>query len=363
MKTSTYTHFSGIKNEELESKLETGHKEIMKEVSELARHYGQENRPELNGDSLPIYTNPFTSKYGGMRALVGQALQPESAKAEAQIVKTESDRQVNELQEKAKNAETKKFNLQLELNQKGVSIEKLNQLKPQNRFEIMIILINCAEVIINIGGLQLIGNNWLMSLFISIGITSSLFMLAKFLAKLLKENTVTAKIKKAVAILASCLALGVFYLIATLRAEHLKEQHYQITPIFLVLLNVLFYAVTLWHYYHITRSPAEEKELDYLKQAKEMLENYEKQIVECNEKIRVLLEETVQKLTLLLNKPAYAEWLNTRITMWNMEAIDAFKSINHRNRPDRKTPDCFSDVKKTEDKTNHRSKQTKKQKK
>jgi len=343
MKTENYTHFSGIKNEELEAKLEAGHKEIMKEVGELAQHYGQENRPELRGDSLSIYTSPFTSKYEGMRALVGQTLQPESAKAEAQMVKAESERQVNKLQEKAKDAETKKFNLKLELNQKGVSMEKLNQLKSKKRVEILIVLINCAEAIVNIAGLQLLGGNWLMSLFISIGITCSLFMLAKFLAKMLKENTETAKRKKVIAILVSCLVLGVFYLIATLRAEHLKEQHYQIAPIFLVLLNVLFYAVTLWHYYHITKSPAEEKELEYLKQAKEMLENYEKQIAECNEKIRVLLEETAQKLTLLLNKPAYAEWLNRRITMFNKEAIDAFKSINHRNRPDRKTPDCFHD--------------------
>lgn len=345
MKKQPYTHFTGMVNHEAETIIATTHKEGLKLAEELGLHYSKDNRPELKGDSLEIYTSPFTSRYRGMEVYVKQTLQPESAGEEIKIVQAETDREKSELNEKVNDAEAKKHNLEHDLNKKGISTDTLNHLKPKMQINLWIILINITEAILNIGGLQLIGNNWLFSLIISSGITSALFMLAKYLAKFLKENTVASKIKKAILIGASCLALSVFYLLASLRAEHLKEQHFQIHPIFLVMMNVVCFSVIVWHFYNNTKSMAEEKELEYLLKTKEKLENLDKQIAEYKEQIKFLLEETSQKITLLKHKPEYAESLIERIGIWEQEAIEHFKSVNHIHRKDRKTPDCFKDNK------------------
>lgn len=341
MKTPPFTHYTGMSDPALEAVLEAAHKEILDMAEEKAIHYAKQNRPYPAGDSEEIYIGDINAKCEEMKARVGQQLLPESAATEAKMLKEESTRKVKVIQQKGQETETNKHNLELDLKKKGISLDQIKGLKIEKTFDILIMVINCAEVALNTGGLQLIGNNWLMSLVISIGITGALFVLAKQVGKHLKEDTGDARMKKIIAIGASLLALGVFYLIATLRAEHLQTEHYKIHPIFLVLLNLLFYAVTVWHYHRTTKSPSEEKEQEYLRQTKEKLENYDKQISESEEQEKSILDETAQKLNLLMHKPTYAKWLTERISMWNKEAIEKFKSVNLAYRSDRKSPDFF----------------------
>lgn len=342
MKTTPLTYQTGIISPALEVELEANQKKILEQAKEKGLHYAKQNRPEPKGDTLDVYVSDLTTQYEEMVVRSLQTIQPESAGAEAKMIRDETSKKVKAYQQKKQEAEINLHNLELDLKQSGITFDQFSDFKKPKNFNIILAIIVCSEVFFNTGSLQLIGDNLIMSLIISAGITGALFFLAKQVAKYMKENSADAKTKKIVAIGASLLALGIFFLLATLRAEHIKEKaHYSISPIFLVLVNILFYVVTVWHFFRNTQSPEEKDKQAQLASLKEKWDGYKQQITENEEKQTTIEQETADKLKLLISKPAYAKRLTERINRWSIEAVEVFKSTNLANRSDRKVPDCF----------------------
>lgn len=333
---------SGISDTELENSLEAEHRKNLEEARIKGKHFAKQNRPELKGDSLEYYVSELLAKYGEMKARVHQKLQPDSCHTEAKMLSDDAERKINELEQKRQSVQTQMHNFELEMNQNGESLGNMKSLKPGKNIHIILAIIGITEILFNTGALQLLGGNWLISLVMSAGITGALFFLAKHLAQYLKESSHERPRKIAVTLGATFLALGVFYLLATLRAEQLKEQaHYNVHPIFLVYVNLLFYVVTVWYYHRNTTPEKEKQEHERVGNIKKQHDDFKRQDEELEGEIKSIKDELAQKLGVLLYKPEYARRLSERISRWSMEAVEAFKSSNLAHRPDRKAPDCF----------------------
>lgn len=342
MENNHLSYTGGIYDAILENYLEAEHQKLLEKARIKGKHFARQNRPELKGDSLESYTSDSVAGHNRLIAHVNQKLQAESSKAEAQMLIALADEKAKERTEKRKTIQAETQNFELEKSENGESMHQIRSVQKSKNFNVIIAFIGLTEIAINVGALQLLGGNWLTALIMSIGITGALFLLAKQLAKYLKESSHDGMKKKLVSIGATLLALGVFYMLATLRAERLKDvAHYNIHPIWLVFLNLVFYIVTVWYIYKNTVPASEKEEHEKNLREKEHYENLKQQDRELEAEIKAIKDELNQKLNMLLYKPEYAKHLTERIRRWSAEAVEAFKSSNLTHRHDRKTPDCF----------------------
>lgn len=341
-----FTYYSGCSDPKLEAELEALHRKLLEDAKTKAVHFGRQNRPALKGDHIIHYTGDSDAGYQAMVARIWQQLQPEMAEPEAKMLTGQAERKQNELRQKKQDTETELLNLELDMKQRGESIDDITRLKPKrDTGDLIPVGIAVAEFALNVFSFQLLGDNMLVSVIISAGVSAALFFLAKHLAKFLKEEGTESRKKAMVAAGATALALGVFYLIAYLRSVHLQEDSgITIHPALLVLLNALFFAVTVWYYYRNTQSPEEGREYERKSRLKETIEGLKKQIKECEAEEKKIKQETDDALTLLLHKPGYAKWLCERVNKWSAETTEVFKSVNLMHRPDRSVPDCFANT-------------------
>jgi len=114
-------------------------------------------------------------------------------------------------------------------------------------------------------------------------------------------------------------------MMAVLRSKSLEnESHFQINPIWLVFVNLVFYVVTIWYIYRNTFSTSQKENL----REKEHYDNLKKQVKELEDEIKAIKDELNEKLNYLFHKPEYAKGLIKAIRQWENEDIEEFKSNN-----------------------------------
>ena len=342
MKSNHLSNHEPFSDPELEKILEERHKKHYARACVNGKHFARQNRPHLKGDNLSSYIGDTEAGYHEMKALVLQKHEPDSCNAKGKILIDQAESKTKEIEEKKQFNETQLHNLELEMNHEGESLHEIKHSAPQKKFEFLLALIGAVETFFNATALPLLGDSYLVSLFMSVGITAGLYLLARQLGTYLKESIHENKKKILATIGISVLAMGVFYFLATLRAEHLKDQaHFNMSPICYVFLNMLFYVVTVWYYYKNAIPAHEKKQHERLSKLKNQSDALTQEIEELIEKQKAIKDELVQKLNILMQIPKYVGRLMDRIDRWRNESIEAFKSHNLAQRPDRKTPDCF----------------------
>lgn len=334
-------HRCGLQSD-LEAVIEREHEKIKKEIVIKAIHYAKQNRPHLSGDSLPSYLGEFTSQYEKMISSVMHRLIPDFAIEQSKTVNEDAQDKIRKQEEKRDNARAELENLQLNIEQEGIPLEALNNFQPKKSNDWVPHIIVIGETVFNTGALQLLNDIWIYSLIISISISLAIFGLARQLAKFLKENTADSRKKRLITIGATAMALLVFYFLAVLRAKQMEENDsFRVHPIFLIGINILFFAITCWHFFRNAQSPEEKKNYERLKQLKEKKDSLEQEISKAESEIDSIKADTKQKLQELLKKPIECKWLIELVQRWKQEAIEIFKSTNLSYRRDRQTPDCF----------------------
>ncbi|MBI4946489.1 MAG: hypothetical protein HY840_08825 [Bacteroidetes bacterium] len=342
MKNNDLNSTGGIYDEQLEAMLETRHQELLKQARIKGMHFAKQNRPHLKGDSLEFYTGDIVAGHDGMMALVNQKLQHETSKGEAQMLIAAADEKTKEKEQKKQAAETELHNFELKKEQNGESIHKTIPAPASKNVNAVLGIIGLAETVLNITALQLIGGSWISALIMSVGITCGIFVLAKQLARYLKESANDIFKKRLVAIGVTLLVTGVFYMMAVLRAKNMEQQaHFHINPIWFVFMNLVFWVGTVWYIYKNTIPKHQQEEYAKHLQEREHYDNLKNQESRLEAEIKSIKEELSKKLSMLLYKPEYAKHLIERIRRWSAEAVEAFKSANLTHRPDRMAPDCF----------------------
>lgn len=328
-------------NPELEQSLQNQRSKISPNIDLDAKHFAKEGRPYLKGDSLDNYIGRYLIQCDEMIVQTHQSVRPETSEAEIKEVKRIYKETNKDLKQKLQDTETEINNLELEIkkNNEGGTAAAPDKDK---KFNIILFIIGAAEVALTTSALQLLGYSLLFAFIISFGLTAALFYIARNLAKHLKESDQPQPKKILLAGGITILVLITFYFLADLRTEQLKEQsQYDISPMFLLAINVLFYIVTLWHYYRTTPHKSDtllwEKQALIKKTHAELLQKKE----ELENQIEQLKAETEDKIAMLRQKPEYVKWMTELIEKWKEEIAKEFIATNLAYRTDRKAPDCF----------------------
>lgn len=335
-------HYSGFTIPSLEEYLEAAHQKNLEDIRSTAIHLAKKGLPNPTGDNLHSYTGEVISRYDAMESYALQQILPANSQSEVKSIKESTETKLAELRTFRQALEADLLNMEDELKKQGIKLDEFVALLPEKTNDLIPYLIVAGEVILNAGAFQLLGDNLLMSIGISVGVTGGLFLLAKMLGKFLKESTADKKIKILVVVGATALAMAVFYIIASMRTEYLKDQaHYEIHPALLMLINLLFYIVTLWHFYRKTETLKKREDNERLLKLKEKFDGLKKQIAEIKAEEKKISEEATVSVDMVSHKPEYAGYVVERIARWKDEIDRTFIAQNLRSRSDKKTPNCF----------------------
>lgn len=337
-------HYTAFSDEEFEGQLSSKHAEIYKSAETLGRESGRNNQPPLKAGILSVHIGKIEALYNEIQSRINGRLQPKTAEIEMQGLANRADEKIKTLGKTKLKNETELFNFENDLRHNGIAIEDLSKiiLSPNaKKGYLAFAIIGLSEWFFTATGLEGIGHNFLIALIIAGGITVALFFLAQYVGKHLKEFG-KGKAKTIVTIGACLLAVSVFIGLAVLRVKFINEQEdISISPLFLVLFNVLFFCVTLWFFYNKSQTPEAEKKQEQLSHYKEKWEGLNAKLAEIDTEIETIKEDLAQRSNLLLHKPGYAKNLNERIEHWRAESIAGFIASNIASRPDQGVPDCF----------------------
>lgn len=327
----------------LEGELKDERQQINQEVQIHGANYGSQNRPALTGESILPYVSEYLVMYAQMITKVKQRVQPQNASMDARMVTVAAEEKVKKLAETKVKVETQLSNFKLNVQKSGINLNEIPLLPSSKKNNKLLILIGIAETLLNIGVFQLIGENFLLSVIFSAGISAALMLLVRQLAQLLKETTRISKLKAILFGLGVLLLLVTFYFLAQMRSEAMAEQgHVSVPPIAFVLLNIICIIPPFVQIYNSTVPKAEKQQIEKLLKLKDQRDEMQQQVDSLGREIEQIKQDTAKEVNRILHRPEYAKALTEQIFGWQVEVVEKFKAANISNRPDRKIPENFS---------------------
>lgn len=312
------------------------------ELNELAKkegqHHAKRNQPHPEGDHLENYTPVLRASYEKLGATIFHQLQPEAHFPEA---KWDADYFKNKDAEAEKAIQKKEYEKQSMEHALGNYDPKI--IHSRLRLALIITgLISLGDTFFNTKSFQVIGDNLLFALVISICVSASVFFFSHFVPFRYKEAKTIQK-KRLIVIGTLLIATALFTAIAFLRTIFLASHDVHISPVYFVIINLFFFLVSTLVSHYMLPTMAEIKlnsqrmkqyraicgmqgEIDRMKQEKE-------------EAIKAALENKKQRARIV-----YAAHYTLDITRKMFkESLAHFKNENLIHRTDGKVPNCFSD--------------------
>ena len=288
MKNNAITISSGsIQNPELEELIRVRDNELKELSRKNAKHFAKQNLPAPIGDSLQHYVGEIKTGYDKLGSEVLQRLQPEAnfdeAKMDADYFKEKDKTLENEIKirvDKINHAEYEMGNFN-----HGNIIKRLMSAGG------LTLIITIGEIVFNTKAFQVIGDNLLFSLMISIAVSTGILAFAHF-ATFLYKGAKSVLHKRLIVFGSLLLVTIVFYIIAIFRSQYLASQNIHISPSYFVIFNLFFFIVTALISFFILPSWLEIKEnarhlisLNRIKRLKKEIEQLKNQRAEIKDTI------------------------------------------------------------------------------
>ena len=339
MKTQAITIISKQNNPELENAIQKKDAEIKESVRMKAKHFGLQNLPEPIGDNLANFIGEIKSSYEKLAAFILHELQPiahfPEAKIEAEHFREEVSKIDTEIQKKENQNRTDQFEL-------GGFNPGIIPTKILGAF-ISSLIIYAGEVIYNTKSFQLIVENLLFAIGLSIAISFSVLVASHITAFQLKEAKTRLR-KLTIIIFAFIVITVIFIILATLRSKYLAGHDVYLNPIYFVIINLFFFIIsTLLSFYILPTWTEVKLELRHVKLQQIIKKRIQEIETLKNEKVKIgitILERTKYRIRV----GYYTNYTLELVRKMYFEAIEIYKETNRIYRNDRKTPDCFSQI-------------------
>ena len=313
------------------------------ELKELARknakHFAKQNLPAPTGDTLPPYTGELKTGYEKMASEVLHQLQPEAGFPEAKLDADHFKEKDKILESEIKDREDKNRTDEYEMG----NVNHGSIYKRMLWAVIITSIITFGEIVFNTKAFQIIGENMLLALFISISVSIAVLTFAHMTPLLYKGADNPIK-KRAVVIGSILFVTSVFTVLAIFRSEYLANHDVHINPIYFVIVNLFFFVVSsLISYFamptwnEIKENAKHLKVLTEINKRKKEIEQFKKEREEIK---KTILERTKERLRLV----HYANYANERICKMYFETLEVFKTTNLTFRTDKLVPECFSEM-------------------
>lgn len=338
MKKTAITLVSNHYNNDLEKIIETKDIELKELARKNAKHYAKSNQPDPAESGMAPYTGDVKAGYEELISYVYQYLQPGAHLPEAQMDGALVKEQGEKIDIEIKKLESQNKNDEYELGN-----YKPANLKSRIRNALIITaIISVGEIIFNTKAFQVIGDNLLFSLILSISLTVAVFAFSHIVALMYKN---TEDRRKKIMLMAGSLAAAtaVFIVLAFLRSEYVAKNDMSINPVFFIVINLFFFIVTALFSYYLLPSWKEISKNREMEKKHEVIETRKKEIERLKQEKENIREAFVERNKQRVKLAYYTEYTVERIKKKYQEAVQIFMSANLTFRTDRKVPVSFSE--------------------
>lgn len=323
---------------ELENLINEKNNELNDQSKRKAELFAKRNQPEAEGDRLDHYVSEVKAGYEKLGAVIYHHLQPEAhfpeAKWDADYYKNKEAETEKEIQKKT----CEKYTLQHVLG-------KFDPLIIRTRLWLAMLitgLIAIGDTVFIVNSFQVLGDNLLRALLLSMGVSVSFFVFSHFVPFRIKEAE-TIRRKRIILIVTMLIATVVYGATAMLRSTYLASKDVHISPVYFVIINLFLFIVSmLVSYYLLPTMPELKNNSQKMKQHKAICSKQneiDKLVSEKKEIEKAGLENKKQRARIIYT----ANYALDIIRKMYKESIALFKSENLIHRTDGKVPQCFSD--------------------
>jgi len=338
MRTQLFKNSSDTVESVLEKMIQKGNAEIIELVRKNAKQFGVRNLPSAKGDNLSNYTGNSKTKCEKLAIEIIHFLQPDSQFPEASVDAEYFKEKVKNIDLAIKEKEDQNRNDEHDL-------DDFHKSYIPSRIKwalILSLIVGIGEILFNTKSFQVIGDNLLFALILSISISICVFMFSHVTPFLYKD----AKNRmQRISVIAGSLFLAtvLFTALAIFRSSYLASHDITISPVYFVIINLFFFIVSALMSFFVLPTWKEIKQNSILlkiyyavknrKKEKEILKNEREQIK------TTILERTKSRIRIA----HHANYALERIRKMYSESIAVFKTINLTYRTDGNIPDCFSE--------------------
>jgi hypothetical protein len=301
------------------------------------KHFAKRNLPAPTGDCLAHYTGELKTGCEKLNAEIFQQLQPDAHFPEAKI-------DADFFKEKDESINTKIDSLQ---DQNINDEQQLEGFHPQVIYNgirwglIATSIMTIGEVLFNTKAFQVIGENLLFSLILSISVSFGVLVFSHLFPFVYKNAKSVAQ-KRLIIFLSLLVVTGLFTALAIFRSDYLANQDVHIPPIYFVIINLFFFIVSSLLSYFIVPSWQEIKQNHFLVNLYKTVVQRRKEIELLKKEKENLREQAKENIKERIRVVSFANYAAARFRKIYRDGVEIFKTTNLANRTDRKTPECFS---------------------
>lgn len=323
------------KSPEVENSVEVKNLDLQEVAIKKGKYFASKNLPAPTGDTLANYTNEYKAFCEKLDADINTILQVEVHLANGSMLK----KQLEEKQVKLE-AEEQTISNAIRSEEFGLNGHNPNVIEKQRRLAIIFLaVLFLSELFFNAKAFQVIGDNLLVGLIMSIGLSFAVVLFAHYSSQLFKEAQ-TKQRRIGILIGTFIIASLVFIALAWMRSSFAQTNGVTINPWLFYMVNLLLFAVAWLISYFKFPGKEEIKNNQKLVDIANKIKDLKNRLEKIKQEIESIPVELAEKLSLKVAVITYYGIVRKKICkMYNM-AIENFKASNllHRDSP----TDCFS---------------------
>jgi hypothetical protein len=337
MKNTQLVKFTRPHDPVLDSMTLRTHEELKLLAKKNGEHHGRQNLPGPKESNLEPYTNDLKNGYHRLAAHVLKQLQPDTHFPEARMDIDHMKDKDKKLGDEIKKRQDENKRIQYDLGD-------FNPKNLQSRVRMAIwisVIIALGEVVYNTKAFQIVGENILFALIISIAVSVGVFAFSHFVPFMLKS--IENKWKRRLTLLGSlALVAGLFTALAMFRSQYLATHGLTVSPVYFVVINMFFFVVSLLLSYFLLPTWAEFRENSQRINKYKNMEKNNKEIENLSSVQEANKSDLLEKNKARLQMNYYAQYCLNDVAGMYKESLGIFQSNNLLYRTDKAVPACFS---------------------
>jgi hypothetical protein len=323
---------------ELEKIVSDRHDELMTLARKNARHYASKNLPSPEETIIDPYVGDLRNGYYHLSSQIAKHLQPGShfpaARMELVHLQDKDKKLTDEIRKKQNQNQSDKY-----------EIENFDPKSLQSRrnFAIwFVVIIAITEIAYNTKAFQILGENMLFALVISIGISASVFLFSHLIPTWIKGAK--TKLMRCLIAIGSLLAVtGLFIALAMFRSQYLEAHGEHVSPWYFVMINLFLFVVATLLSYKVLPTWKEFKDNSHRIRIFKDIEKRKAEIEKLNKDREDLKAELLERAKSRMQLANYAHYSTGEIRSMYRSCLGVFQSTNLLHRSDKRVPKCFTD--------------------
>ncbi len=325
---------SAFSHEYIDALINTEAEKICKVAEAKGRHWGLQDMPSVQGDTIAPYLLDLKTKCEQLALQILQKLKPALHLPQGKI-----DADVADLHHKRLSGDIREMERHINLHRHDIASYSPAEIENRKRISNLLSFgIFIAEVVLNTQAFQVFGDNLIYCLLLACSVSLAVSFGAHFAGRQYKDAK--TKIKRRIVLAVSFIGISIFsFVIASLRTMFLKRIGVDIDPLYFCIFNIVFFlmAAIASFYLFPTKEELDQNRVNLHKY--KTLKKLEKGKIAKVKELLAHENTSTQNIHGHLDKTMEAEYAIERIKSVYAQAVAIFINANMLCR--KGIPDCF----------------------